>query len=112
VRRGGEQPEANVSSVTTVNSIRPVVLASLLVKGEALNGLPREGTLPEGKDGSLMTKAKLGIRRTRGGWRRKGRNVHDRKQGDLFVVKPGLLARASQACTNRSQSIRSSDEAG
>jgi hypothetical protein len=27
-----------------VNSIRPVVLASLLVKGEAANGLPREGT--------------------------------------------------------------------
>jgi hypothetical protein len=34
-RRGGEQPEANVSSVTQVNSIRPVALASLLVKGEA-----------------------------------------------------------------------------
>jgi len=35
VRRGGEQPEANDSSVTHVNSIRPVALASLLGKGEA-----------------------------------------------------------------------------
>jgi hypothetical protein len=34
-RRGGEQLEANVSSVTTVNSIWPVVLASLLANGEA-----------------------------------------------------------------------------
>jgi len=34
-RRGGEQPEANDSSVTQVNSIRPVALASLLGKGEA-----------------------------------------------------------------------------
>jgi hypothetical protein len=34
-RRGGEQPEAKVSSVTIVNSIRPVVLASPLGKGEA-----------------------------------------------------------------------------
>jgi hypothetical protein len=34
-RRGGEQPEANVSSVTPVNSIRPVTLASLLESGEA-----------------------------------------------------------------------------
>jgi hypothetical protein len=35
VRRGGEQPEANDSSVTPVNSIRPVTLASLPMKGEA-----------------------------------------------------------------------------
>lgn len=35
VRRGGEQPEANDSSVTQVNSIRPVALASLLASGEA-----------------------------------------------------------------------------
>jgi hypothetical protein len=34
-RRGGEQPEANVSSVTQVNSIRPVALASLRIQGEA-----------------------------------------------------------------------------
>ena len=34
-RRGGEQPEANDSSVTQVNSIRPVALASLRVNGEA-----------------------------------------------------------------------------
>ncbi len=33
-RRGGEQPEANDSSATQVNSIRPVALASLLGKGE------------------------------------------------------------------------------
>ena len=34
-RRGGEQPEANDPSVTQVNSIRPVTLASLLANGEA-----------------------------------------------------------------------------
>jgi hypothetical protein len=34
-RRGGEQPEAKISSVTQVNSIRPVTLASQLVHGEA-----------------------------------------------------------------------------
>jgi len=35
VRRGGEQPEVNDQPVTQVNSIRPVVVASLLGKGEA-----------------------------------------------------------------------------
>ncbi len=35
VRRGGEQPEVNVQSVTQVNSIRLSVVASLLGKGEA-----------------------------------------------------------------------------
>ena len=34
VRRGGEQPEANESSATQVNSIRPVIATSLRVKGE------------------------------------------------------------------------------
>ena len=33
-RRGGEQPEANGSSATQVNSIRPVIATSLLAKGE------------------------------------------------------------------------------
>ena len=35
MRRGGEQREVNDQSVTQVNSIRPVVVASLLGKGEA-----------------------------------------------------------------------------
>jgi hypothetical protein len=35
VRRGGEQPEVNDQSVTQVNSIRQVVVASLLGNGEA-----------------------------------------------------------------------------
>ena len=34
-RGGGEQPQVNVSSVAQANSIRPAVLASLRVKGEA-----------------------------------------------------------------------------
>ena len=34
-RRGGEQREVNDQSVTQVNSIRPVALASLRVNGEA-----------------------------------------------------------------------------
>jgi hypothetical protein len=34
-RRGGEQPEVNDQSATQVNSIRPVVVASLLGNGEA-----------------------------------------------------------------------------
>jgi hypothetical protein len=34
-RRGGEQPEVNDQSVTQVNSIRPTVVASLLLDGEA-----------------------------------------------------------------------------
>jgi hypothetical protein len=34
-RRGGEQPEVNDQSVTQVNSIRPTVVASLLLTGEA-----------------------------------------------------------------------------
>src|SRR3990172_8595826 len=39
-RRGGEHREANGRSVTQVNSIRPVVVASLLGNGEA--GMPLE----------------------------------------------------------------------
>ena len=40
-RRGGEQPEANDQSInkTMMNSIRPDALASLLLKGEAENGI-------------------------------------------------------------------------
>jgi len=34
-RRGGEHREVNDQSVTQVNSIRPIVVASLLEKGEA-----------------------------------------------------------------------------
>jgi len=34
-RRGGEQLEVNDQSVTQVNSIRPIVVASLLEDGEA-----------------------------------------------------------------------------
>src|ERR1700678_489921 len=44
VRRGGEQPEANDSSATQVNSIRPVTLASLLVNGEAQVTIRPTGT--------------------------------------------------------------------
>ena len=36
VRGGGEQPKVNSQSVAEANSIRPTVLASLRVKGEAL----------------------------------------------------------------------------
>ncbi len=48
VRRGGEQPEVNDQSATELNSIRPAVVASLLVTGEAqvtlghLQGRPRK----------------------------------------------------------------------
>jgi len=51
VRRGGEQPEANDSSATRVNSIRPVTLASLLVNGEAQVTIrPLERGCPAGDD--------------------------------------------------------------
>jgi len=35
VRRGGEQPEADLRSQTKVNPIRPIMVASLLGNGEA-----------------------------------------------------------------------------
>jgi hypothetical protein len=44
--RGGEQPEAKDQSInkTMMNSIRPDALASLLLKGEAKNGIrPEKG---------------------------------------------------------------------
>ena len=43
VRRGGEQREENDWSVTQVNSIRPVVVASLLARGEAQYACPERG---------------------------------------------------------------------
>ena len=43
-RRGGEQLEVNAQSATQVNSIRPVVVASLRVNGEAqVTQWPSEG---------------------------------------------------------------------
>jgi hypothetical protein len=42
-RRGGEQPEVNDQSVTQVNSIRPTVVASLPVNGEAQGRMAPKG---------------------------------------------------------------------
>ena len=55
-RRGGEQPEANGSSATQVNSIRPVIATSLLGKGEVeydtdLRGWTGITSAPRGKAG-------------------------------------------------------------
>ena len=48
-RRGGKLPEVNDSSVTLVNSIRPVVVASLHPKGEAqMTHDPNTGRPPQG----------------------------------------------------------------
>ena len=60
VRRGGEQPEADLQSQTQVNSIRPTVVASLLANGEAYARRDNRTRLHRSNKG--------GVRATEGGW--------------------------------------------
>ena len=96
-RRCGEQPEADSQSTTSVNSIRPATLASLLVGGEASCRTPAHlfHSHPALKDEG---------RRVGGGWRwnvRKGSwlTIETRSGEDGHKPRCG------------SQSVHSSDEA-
>jgi len=93
-RRGGEQPEVNVQSVTQVNSIRPVVVASLLGNGEAqLTHGPSERAATSrwsGKPGTQEPRTVSGRRQVVGDGM-SGR-FGDKTQGDLDATKAGVHA--------------------
>src|ERR1700687_4177345 len=81
-RRGGEQREVNDQSVTQVNSIRPYVVASLLVNGEAQMTPGSCGMGAAGKPClpvSLEPETKPGSRTATGGWRQNGRKIQRRE---------------------------------
>jgi len=87
---GGEQLEVNDQSVTTVNSIRSAVLASLLDKGEARSRRPAPGQCKAtGREPQM---------------------VGDRMIGSPSEVNQGTTAGGERA--GRGQSLRSSGEAG
>ena len=94
VRRGGEQPEVNDQSVTRVNSIRPIVVASLLEEGEA-----QQTHGPSSRAATAMWSGKPGIgnprdvpgRRSVVGDGMIGR-FDDKTQGDLGAAKAGVHA--------------------
>jgi hypothetical protein len=90
--RGGEQPEANVPSVTIVNSIRPLTLASLLGKRRSPSDAidldrgvtDRTGCLPVHAVMPERYNPNTAFGKVWGGWRRKVRKFHNDKQGDLL----------------------------
>ena len=100
MRRGGEQLEVNDQSVTQVNSIRPAVVASLLVKGEASVTLgPKRATTD-------MWSGMPGIEKPRnvpGRWTVAGDGMigrfGDKTQGDLGGNKAGVHARRAEEPT-------------
>jgi hypothetical protein len=99
-RRGGEQLEVNDQSVTQVNSIRPAVVASLLVKGEAsvTLGPKRAATdMWSGMPGIEKPRNVPG-RRTVAGDGMIGR-FGDKTQGDLGGNKAGVHARGAKEPT-------------
>ena len=100
MRRGGEQLEVNDQSVTQVNSIRPAVVASLLVKGEASVTLgPKRATTDmwSGMPGIEKSRNVPG-RRTVAGDGMIGR-FGDKTQGDLGGNKAGVHARRAEEPT-------------
>jgi hypothetical protein len=92
-RRGGEQPEVNDQSVTQVNSIRPVVVASLHLTGEAqVTHGPERGVHRK-----VVRYARHANPRTMSGRRgvvgdRMIGRFDDRTQGDLDAAKAGVHA--------------------
>ena len=92
-------PEAKVSSVTQVNSIRPVILASLLAKGEAqvTRRIPRDGALAseDSGRGKLDDQNPNGHREGQGWLETEGTEGSLFKQGDLLAIRRSPLARAS-----------------
>jgi hypothetical protein len=88
VRGGGEQPDENASSVAIANSIRPAVLASLRVTGEAQVTRPCPG-LDDLLARAFRSRYAVGVkpgtpwRRTAGGWRRRGSKAFDVNKGSL-----------------------------
>ena len=105
------------------NSIRLVVVASLLVNGEAQDAEVREDadglkTVPRGKPRSKTKPKAPGT--TIGGWRRNDRKVQHVKQGDLCGIQWEFMCRKAETIGHprtksppcRSQSVHSSDEAG
>jgi hypothetical protein len=117
-RWGGEQPKAKHRSATEVNSIRPVNAASLLLNGEASNQKSVGGWLEvERWDGLALKQGDL------------PQNSHSRSGDATSVVAVGPIpsyranvsdgtrrseraVRPAQAGRGRSQSVRSSVEAG
>jgi len=73
------------------NSIRPVVVASLLAKGEAQVTLwSPKGMRPKGCAVSSQVEPDQAREAATGGWRRNGRKVWYMKQGDLNGDKYGV----------------------
>jgi hypothetical protein len=92
-RRGGEQPEVNDQSVTQVNSIRPAVVASPLVNGEAQvthGPLRAATTLWSGKPDVRNPRNASGRRKVAGDGMI-GR-FGDKTQGYLDAAKAGVHA--------------------
>ena len=85
-RRGGEHREVNDQSVTSVNSIRPSVVASLLENAKPKTPVDprRESRSHDRGRGRPQTKRNhIKSGDDRGGWRRNDRKIQRNKQGDL-----------------------------
>ena len=85
-RRGGEHREVNDQSVTSVNSIRPIVVASLLENAKPKTPVDprRESRSHDRGRGRPQTKRNhIKSGDDRGGWRRNDRKIQRDKQGDL-----------------------------
>jgi hypothetical protein len=113
-RRGGEQPEVNDQSVTQVNSIRPSVVVSLRVNGEAqvTHGLGRGGhaTVWSGKPGQENPEIGPGQRGVVGDGMI-GR-FGDKTQRDLGGIKSVFMLNEPKSRPPRSQSTHRSWETG
>jgi hypothetical protein len=100
MRRGGEQLEVNDQSVTQVNSIRPAVVASLLVTGEASVTLGPKRAATEmwsGMPGNEKPRNVPGRRQVVGDGMI-GR-FDDKTQGELGGNKAGVHARGAEEPT-------------
>jgi hypothetical protein len=123
---GGELPVRNIDSVysrDTVNSIRPDGGTSLRVLSEVR---PAAQASPEGRspanggagqrDGVGVLKETVNRRKAatspEGGWRQNGRKRKRSKQGDLPETERRSWPQRPEEPPGRSQSIRSSEEAG
>jgi hypothetical protein len=95
------------------NSIRPVVVASLLVAGEAQSTLVPEGNGRRETEPAVSLEDKFQATSsgtTRGAWRRNDQKVQRVKWGDLLRTRTGLLANGLPSPPSRSQSVHSSVE--
>jgi hypothetical protein len=84
-RRGGEHRKANVRSVTQVNSIRPIVVASLQAKGEA--DVPQSSQQRDG-NGRAVSVADVGSKTQTHGFRHDGGCLEtERREGSIHEAK-------------------------